>query len=180
MIPNLEAEIIPTKSIADISLGLDFEHFKAKSKYQIINDYAELESTYSERDQWLILHRNEVLPWGDSINEIYCYWNKIITLTFNSNTQRLEFIYAGRGYQGKLLGLLGIGDRLDSVKDQYNFYFWGDKHYLEYKEDSDKAGELIPVEIETNYRTAYSDEYSDQIIEGFLIYLPPEERGHLT
>lgn len=51
---------------------------------------------------------------------------------------------------------------------------------MEYKEDSDKAGELIPVEIETNYRTAYSDEYSDQIIEGFLIYLPPEERGHLT
>ncbi|MGK9156485.1 hypothetical protein [Acinetobacter radioresistens] len=180
MIPNLEAEIIPAKSIADITLGLDFDHFKANSKYQIINDYTELESTYSERDKWLILHRNEILPWGDSINEIYCYWNKIITLTFNSSTQRLESIYAGQGYQGKLLGLLGIGDRLDSVKHQYNFYFWGDKHYLEYKEDSNKAGELIPVEIGTNYRTAYSDEYSDQIIEGFLIYLPPEERGHLT
>lgn len=175
MIPNLEAEIIPTKSIADITLGLDFERFKANSKYQIINDYTELESTYSERDKWLILHRNEILPWGDSINEIYCYWNKIITLTFNSSTQRLEFIYAGQGYQGKLLGLLGIGDRLDSVRDQYNFYFWGDKHYLEYKEDCDKAGELIPVEIETNYRTAYSDEYSDQIIEGFLIYLQKSE-----
>lgn len=103
MIPNLEAEIIPTKSIADISLGLDFEHFKAKSKYQIINDYAELESTYSERDQWLILHRNEVLPWGDSINEIYCYWNKIITLTFNFNTQRLEFIYLWSGISRKII-----------------------------------------------------------------------------
>lgn len=82
--------------------------------------------------------------------------------------------------QGKLLGLLGIGDRLDSVKDQYNFYFAGDKHYLEYKEDSDKAGELVPIEIETNYRTAYSEEYNDQIIEGFLVYLLPEERGNLT
>lgn len=180
MIPNLKAEIIPTKSIADIKLGLDFEYFKANSEYQVINDYDELENTYSAKNKWLILYRNEVLPWGDPINEIYCFWNKIITLTFNANTKRLEFIYVGQGYQGKLLGLLGIGDRLDSAKDQYNFYFEGDKHYLEYKEYSDKPGEIIPVEIETNYRAAYSDEYSDQIIEGFLVYLPPEERGHLT
>lgn len=180
MIPNLSAEIIPHKSIADITLGLDFECFKANSKYQIINNYAELEGTYSESDKWLILYQNEVLPWGDPINEIYCFWNKIITLTFNSNTKRLEFIYAGQGYQGKLLGLLGVGDNLDSVKDQYNFYFEGDKHYLEYKEDSGKVGEIVPVEIETNYRTAYSEQYSDQIVEGFLIYLFPEERGYLT
>jgi len=163
LIPNLNAEIVPTKSVAGITLGLDFEHFKTDSDYQVINDYAELENTCSERDKWLILYRNEVLPWGDHIN---------------ANTKRLEFIYVGQGYQGKLLGLLGIGDRLDSAKDQYNFYFEGDKHYLEYKEYSDKAGEIIPVEIETNYRTAYSEEYSDQIIEGFLVYLLPEERGH--
>lgn len=43
-----------------------------------------------------------------------------------------------------------------------------------------KRVKLSPIEIETNYRTAYSDEYSDQIIEGFLVYLLPEERGHLT
>ena len=178
MIPNLNAEIVPTKSVAGITLGLDFEHFKTDSDYQVINDYAELENACSERDKWLILYRNELLPWGDHINEIYCFWNKSVTLTFNANTKRLEFIYVSKGYQGRLLGLLGIGDRLDSAKDQYNFYFEGDKHYLEYKEYSDKAGEIIPVEIETNYRTAYSEEYSDQIIEGFLVYLLPEERGH--
>lgn len=144
MIPNLKAEIIPKKSVADITWGLDFDHFKASSEYQVINDYAEVESTYSKRDKWLILYRNEVLPWGDPINEIYCFWNKILTLTFNANTKSLEFIYVGQGYQGKLLGLLGIRDRLDSVKDQYNFYFEGDKHYLEYKGYSDKAGEIIP------------------------------------
>lgn len=180
MIPNLSAEIIPHESIADITLGLDFEHFTGNSKYQLINNYSELESTYSKKDKWLVLHRNEVLPWGDPIHEIHCFWNKIITLIFNFNTKKLEFIYAGPGYQGKLLALLGIGDRLDSVKDQYNFYFEGDKNYLEYKEDTDKAGELVPVEIDTNYRTAYSEEYNDQIIEGFLVYLLPEERGHLT
>ena len=180
MIPNLDAEIIPHKSIAGITLGLDFDHFKANSDYQIIKDYAEVESANSENRKWLILYRNEVLPWGDPINEIYCFWDRSITLTFNANTKRLEFIYVGKGYQGRLLGLLGIGDRLDSAKDQYNFYFEGDKHYLEYKEYSDKAGEIIPVEIETNYRTAYSEEYSDQIIEGFLVYLLPEERGHVT
>ncbi len=31
-------------------------------------------------------------------------------------------------------------------------------------------GEIIPAEISTNYRTAYSEEYSDQIIEGIMIY----------
>lgn len=32
------------------------------------------------------------------------------------------------------------------------------------------SGELIPEEIRTNYRTAYSEEYPDQIIEGIMIY----------
>ena len=67
---------------------------------------------------------------------------------------------------------------MDSVKNQYNFYFEGDKHYLEFTEDSNQAGEIIPVEIETNYRTAYSAEHSDQFIEAFLIYLPPSERNN--
>lgn len=179
MIPDLSAEIIPERSIAGITLGLDFDDFKTNSNYRVIKDYKELEDLDCEKDIWLILYRNEALPWGGLINEIYCFWNKIVTLTFNATTKRLVFIHIGQGYQGKLLGLLGIGDRLDSVKDQYNFYFEGDKHYLEYKEDSDKKGEIIAVEIETNYRTPYSDEYSDQFIEGFLIYLLPEDRGCL-
>ena len=82
-------------------------------------------------------------------------------------------MYVAKGYQGKLLGLLGIGDRLDSVKNQYNFYFEGDRHYLEYTEDNNQACEIIPVKIKTNYRTAYSAEHSDQFIEAFLIYFPP-------
>ncbi|WP_019385424.1 hypothetical protein [Acinetobacter venetianus] len=178
MIPNLSAEIIPAKSAAGINLGLDFNTFRAISDYQIIHDYNESENVCYEKDKWLILYRNLILPWGESINEICCYWNKTVTLTFNADTKKLEFIYVAKGYQGKLLGLLGIGDRLDSVKNQYNFYFEGDRHYLEFTEDSNQAGEIIPVEIETNYRTAYSAEYSDQFIEAFLIYLPPSERNH--
>ena len=73
---------------------------------------------------------------GHSIREICCYWNKSITLTFSAKTKRLEFIYVDEVYQGKLLGLLGIGDRLDSVKVQNNFHFEGYRHYLEYTEDS--------------------------------------------
>ena len=41
MIPNLNAEIVPTKSVAGITLGLDFEHFKTDSDYQVINNVVE-------------------------------------------------------------------------------------------------------------------------------------------
>lgn len=179
MIPNLFAEIIPAQSAAGIALGLNFNTFKAVSDFQIIHDYEESDNLSYELNKWLVLHRNLVQPSEHPISEICCYWNKSITLTFNADTNRLEFIYVGEGYRGKLLGLLGIGDRLDSVKIQYNFHFEGDRHYLEYTEDSSLAGEIIPVEIETNYRIAYSEEYSDQIIQGFLIYLPPIERNNL-
>lgn len=179
MIPNLNAEIIPVVSAAGIELGLNFDDFIAKSNYRIVKDYKELENIGYEKNKWLILYRNEVLSWDNNpINEIYCFWNKAVILTFNANTKKLEFIYVSEGYTGKLLGLLKIGDRLDSVKDQYNFSFEGDKHYLEYKDGRDQTGEIIPVEIETNYRIAYSEEYSEQFIEGFLVYLLPEDRGH--
>jgi hypothetical protein len=98
--------------------------------FQIIHDYEESDNLSYEQNKWLVLHRNLVQPSGHPISEICCYWNKSITLTFNANTNRLEFIYVGEGYQGKLLGLLGIGDRLDSVKIQYNFHFEGDNIIL--------------------------------------------------
>ena len=95
---------------------------------------------------------------------------KLCHINFWWRFKKINTNFLNRGYKGKLLGLLGIGDRLDLIKDDFNFYFEGDAHYLEYKEDSDMSGEIIPAEILTNYRVAYSEEYPDQIVEGVRIY----------
>ncbi|CAA0160197.1 hypothetical protein [Acinetobacter baumannii] len=168
LVPDLSKDILPSKEAAGISLGMDFDEFRNSALFRDVG-MEEFESA-QEKNIWLVLHRYELLPWQEWINEIYCSWESSVTLTFDGNSKKLIRIFLGEGYNGKLLGLLGIGDRLDLVKDDFNFYFSCDAHYLEYKQDSDMFGEIIPAEISTNYRTAYSEEYSDQIIEGIMIY----------
>jgi len=166
--PDLYKEIIPAKGAAGITLGMDFDEFQSQALF--CNVRREEYESNQEKNIWLVFHRHELLPWQEWINEIYCSWENSVILTFDGDSKKLIRIFLDRGYKGKLLGLLGIGDRLDLVKDDFNFYFEGDAHYLEYKEDSDMSGEIIPAEILTNYRVAYSEEYPDQIVEGVGIY----------
>lgn len=168
LVPDFNKDILPSKEAAGILLGMNFEEFQSLALFRDVRK-GEYESA-QEKNIWLVFHRYELLPWQEWINEIYCSWGSSVTLTFDGDSKKLIRIFLGEGYNGKLLGRLGIGDRLDLVKDDFNFYFRGDAHYLEYKEDSDKFGEIIPAEISTNYRVAYSEEYPDQIIEGIMIY----------
>lgn len=66
---------------------------------------------------------------------------------------------------------LEIGDRLDSVKDELDFDFYGDAHYLKYKKGSPHYGDVVGVEIGTNYLVEYSEDYPDQIVIGFGVYI---------
>jgi len=168
LVPDLNKDIFPSKEAAGISLGMDFEEFRSQALFRDVR--REEYETVQEKNIWLVFHRHELLPWQEWINEIYCSWENSVILTFDGDSKKLIRIFLDRGYKGKLLGLLGIGDRLDLVKDDFNFYFEGDAHYLEYKEDSDMSGEIIPAEILTNYRVTYSEEYPDQIVEGVGIY----------
>lgn len=168
LVPDFYKDIVPLQEAAGISLGMDYDEFRSLA---LCLDAGEEEyESGQEQNIWLVSHRCELLPWREWINEIYCSWESTVTLTFDGNSKKLIRIFVSEGYKGKLLGRLEIGDRLDRVKADFNFYFECDAHYLEYKEDSEMSGELIPAEITTNYRTTYSEEYSDQIIEGIMIY----------
>lgn len=168
LVPDFYKDIVPLQEAAGISLGMDYDEFRSLAL--CLDAGGEEYESGQEQNIWLVSYRCELLPWQEWINEIYCSWESTVTLTFDGNLKKLIRIFVSEGYKGKLLGLLGIGDRLDLVKDDFNFYFEGDAHYLEYKEDSDMSGEIIPAEISTNYRVAYSEEYPDQIVEGVGVY----------
>lgn len=177
LVPDMDAEVIPEKSAAGFDLGMLYDDFIKNVKYEIIDDIHSF--VFSNKvDEWIIYYRDEISMFDHShINEIHCLWGSSIELVFEGDEKSLTWIYLNNKYEGKLLNILGIGDRLDLAKDDFNFYFEGDAHYLEFKKDSIYYGEIVGVEIFTNYRVEYSEEYPDQIVEGFGVYMIKEHQS---
>ena len=170
-VPDMGAEVIPGKSAAGFELGILFDDFIKKIKYKKFESRHDFDPKVEEKEIWGIFHRDEMTFNLDCINETHCKWENSVELVFDMNKSgKLTQIYLYEGYKGKLLNILGIGDRLDSVKDEFDFDFYGDAHYLKYKEGSLHYGDVVGVEIGTNYLVEYSEEYPDQIIIGFGVY----------
>ncbi|OTG84175.1 hypothetical protein B9T31_13540 [Acinetobacter sp. ANC 4558] len=177
LVPDMEAEIIPGKSAAGFELGILFDDFIKQVKYKKFESRNDFNPKVEEKGTWGIIHRDEISFNLDYINEIQCKWENSVELVFDMNKLgKLTWIYLYEGYKGKLLNILGIGDRLDSVKDEFDFDFYGDAHYLMYKEGSPHYGDIVGVEIGTNYLIEYSEEYPDQIITSFLVYIFKDQR----
>lgn len=172
LVPDMNAEVIPGKSAAGFELGILFDDFIEQIKYKKIESHDDFDSQIEEKGIWTIFHRAETTFNLEHINEISCNWGNSVELVFDMNKSgKLTWIYLYDGYKGKLLNILGIGDRLDSVKDEFDFDFYGDVHYLKYKEGSPHYGDVVGVEIGTNYLVEYSEEYPDQIVIGFGVYI---------
>ena len=171
LVPDMNAEVIPGKSAAGFELGILFDDFIKQIEYKKFESRHDYDPKFEKKGVWGIFHRDEMTFNLDHINEITCKWGNSIRLVFDMNESgKLIWIYLYEGYKGKLLNRLGIGDRLDSVKDEFDFDFYGDAHYLKYKEGSLHYGDVVGVEIGTNYLVEYSEEYPDQIIIGFGVY----------
>ena len=155
LVPDMNAEVIPGKSAAGFELGILFDDFIKQIEYKKFESRHDYDPKFEKKGVWGIFHRDEMTFNLDHINE----------------SGKLTWIYLYEGYKGKLLNRLGIGDRLDSVKDEFDFDFYGDVHYLKYKEGSLHYGDVVGVEIGTNYLVEYSDEYPDQIVVGFGVYI---------
>ncbi|WP_445346723.1 hypothetical protein [Acinetobacter bohemicus] len=172
LVPDMDAEVIPGKSAAGFELGILFDDFIKQIKYKNIKYRCDFDPQVDKKGMWRIFHRDEMTFNFDHINEISCNWENSVELVFDMNKLgKLTWIYLYEGYKGKLLKMLGIGDRLDLVKDEFDFDFYGDVHYLKYKEGSLHYGDIVGVEIGTNYLVEYSDEHPDQIVVGFGVYI---------
>ena len=159
LVPDMNAEVIPGKSAAGFELGILFDDFIKQIEYKKFESRHDYDPKFEKKGLWGIFHRDEMTFNLDHINEITCKWGNSFRLVFDMNESgKLIWIYLYEGYKGKLLNRLGIGDRLDSVKDEYKK---GSPHY----------GDVVGVEIGTNYLVEYSEEYPDQIVIGFGVYI---------
>ena len=122
LVPDMNAEVIPGKSAAGFELGILFDDFIKQIEYKKFESRHDYDPKFEKKGVWGIFHRDEMTFNLDHINEITCKWGNSIRLVFDMNESgKLIWIYLYEGYKGKLLNRLGIGDRLDSVKDEFDF-----------------------------------------------------------
>mgnify|MGYP003405572629 CR=1 FL=1 len=186
--PNLRAEIKPNTSAAGFELGMAFNTFIEKVDFIEITQQETYTITYNS-NKWRIHYQNYFSDVMKDVyfNNIYAYWDDSVTLKFSKTDVHyyLTAIFVGGTYTGKFLGLIGIGDRLDSVSEEYDILFHSDLHFLAKKKevscDADDCGlymnhswderEIIEgIEFATNYREQYSLDATDQIVEKIGVF----------
>lgn len=175
--PNLMAAIIPGTQAAGFHLGTQLNQFKNYISLVEISE-SDYFAEYYPENTWCIYYQNYKSPWSWDkrvFSNIFLFWNKSVTLEFDSHTQTLTTIILGSGYKGKLFGLAGIGDKLNLLEEKYDFIFQSDFFYLLEKKDNkceynNKDIEIKGVEIKTNYLVPYTSENNNQIIESIGIF----------
>ncbi len=114
---NLFADIIPGKSAAGFELGMHFSQIeeifvtaKPWSKQEL-----QLGQAILNEPGWLYVSASE-LGNENSKGGTYYYGSGAVELHFNSN-KYLDWIAVSAGYGGKLMGNVGVGDKLKNVAD---------------------------------------------------------------
>lgn len=122
---DLFAEIIPGRSAAGFELGMDVgdigdvvnqaRHWKRSD--------GQLGLAVLHEPGWLFASLPEISGKESSdLGGIYFYGSGAVEMKFNSSGV-LEWIAVGEGYKGKLMGVVGVGDKLQQVVNIFDLVY---------------------------------------------------------
>lgn len=195
LVPNLMAAIVPERSAAGYYIGMDFNHFFQRISENFIYQREDIDLSLIRRDVWVVeFFSDEYYP-----DRQIASWNNTVTLIFDNKNLRvisLKNDYQGKlfdkvGIGDRLDVLLDeyyflfyfevhllveksknreILEKYILDHDLYEIDIENDFDIMSIIYDINDAITVSGVEFNTNYKTQFSKEYADQIIEEIVIF----------